>query len=632
MAAPVGISGTSALFAVLGSTLSTGTSDVAGNGDAALFSVQASGSGVTAGGPTEAAGNGDATLFSVLGSDAAGGASNVAGSGDAVLFVVGAGGSALSKTYGARRSDFCYLTPTLDGDSEVRFYALASSPAPSKVTAGGTITPRQFYETPARISSTDRYDQEVVQVAGTSAIHTRVSMSRRMGLPTRWETKVGSGDWISWLRTFQNGQGIGGAEDWTERVGGTYLDGTIVHTANHGGAIVTATELLFPDHTYGLHYSPQLYYEALVGTAGTARLRSAVIPLHWLPDGQGASQDPGRSPAELDHGGVTGTTDVLFWDQRLYMDVAPCHGGDESVHKLSFWGFNREGWSDALFPEAAPCTGGITCGLAFCDIFNQLHAFDVIEDTVTDLSGVLLFPADLQATVYTSGTELSVTEAGRWYGKLWQQSPFPSGYGALIYRRTSDDFCVGFAFKLHSSADQCRRPNAAGLINWRHGQQLPYPALGTGGPDTAPYGSGPLLSALASTRAAGWVGISAFLVAGLSLENTVNKIRELYVAGTLDEQPSTDLPAGLLEDTAAVPEYYVPAPPPPVTGAPDATSPDAVIAAIDAAIRDGGDVAAYTVNGRTVQLRSLGEMLKARKYFESLQARKVGLRRSKVQF
>jgi hypothetical protein len=68
-----------------------------------------------------------------------------------------------------------------------------------------------------------------------------------------------------------------------------------------------------------------------------------------------------------------------------------------------------------------------------------------------------------------------------------------------------------------------------------------------------------------------------------------------------------------------------------VTTAPSDT-PEAILAAIDAAIRSGGDVAAYTVNGRTVQLRSLTELITARKYYEAQQARSRGLRRTKVRF
>lgn len=57
-----------------------------------------------------------------------------------------------------------------------------------------------------------------------------------------------------------------------------------------------------------------------------------------------------------------------------------------------------------------------------------------------------------------------------------------------------------------------------------------------------------------------------------------------------------------------------------------------VIAAIDAAILDGGDVSSYTVNGRTVQLRSLSELLAVRRYYEAQQARASGVRYTRVSF
>ena len=61
-------------------------------------------------------------------------------------------------------------------------------------------------------------------------------------------------------------------------------------------------------------------------------------------------------------------------------------------------------------------------------------------------------------------------------------------------------------------------------------------------------------------------------------------------------------------------------------------TPEAILRAIDAAMAGVTDVAAYTVNGRMVQLRSLDEMVRARRYFEQLVSRRAGLRRTKVRF
>lgn len=57
-----------------------------------------------------------------------------------------------------------------------------------------------------------------------------------------------------------------------------------------------------------------------------------------------------------------------------------------------------------------------------------------------------------------------------------------------------------------------------------------------------------------------------------------------------------------------------------------------ILAAIDAAIKEGGDVASYTVNGRTVTMRSLDELLRARRYYEAMKARANNLRFTKVRF
>lgn len=61
-------------------------------------------------------------------------------------------------------------------------------------------------------------------------------------------------------------------------------------------------------------------------------------------------------------------------------------------------------------------------------------------------------------------------------------------------------------------------------------------------------------------------------------------------------------------------------------------SPSSVLQAIDDAIANNTDVGAYTVNGRFVQMRSMGELIAARKYFEAQKARQSGLRRTRMRF
>lgn len=68
------------------------------------------------------------------------------------------------------------------------------------------------------------------------------------------------------------------------------------------------------------------------------------------------------------------------------------------------------------------------------------------------------------------------------------------------------------------------------------------------------------------------------------------------------------------------------------TAAAAATSPQDIVDQIDQAIAEGGDVGSYTVNGRTVVMRTLGEMLEARRYFEAQRSRQAGIRRTKARF
>lgn len=57
-----------------------------------------------------------------------------------------------------------------------------------------------------------------------------------------------------------------------------------------------------------------------------------------------------------------------------------------------------------------------------------------------------------------------------------------------------------------------------------------------------------------------------------------------------------------------------------------------ILEAIDDAIKQGGDVSSYSVNGRSVNMRTLDELLRARRYYESMKARANNLRSTKVRF
>jgi hypothetical protein len=78
----------------------------------------------------------------------------------------------------------------------------------------------------------------------------------------------------------------------------------------------------------------------------------------------------------------------------------------------------------------------------------------------------------------------------------------------------------------------------------------------------------------------------------------------------------------------------LPSPPPSTQDAVSTvnSSPAAIIAVIDDAIARGGDVASYIVNGRTVVLRSLTELINARRYYQGELARSRGLRRTRAFF
>lgn len=57
-----------------------------------------------------------------------------------------------------------------------------------------------------------------------------------------------------------------------------------------------------------------------------------------------------------------------------------------------------------------------------------------------------------------------------------------------------------------------------------------------------------------------------------------------------------------------------------------------ILDAIDEAVKQGGDVSSYSVNGRSVNMRGLDELLRARRYYEMMKSRAQNLRYTKVRF
>jgi hypothetical protein len=70
----------------------------------------------------------------------------------------------------------------------------------------------------------------------------------------------------------------------------------------------------------------------------------------------------------------------------------------------------------------------------------------------------------------------------------------------------------------------------------------------------------------------------------------------------------------------------------PVSGGTSATTADSLVDAVEGAMADGLDVASYIVNGRSVTMRSLRELIELHKYMQAEARRANGIRRTRVRF
>lgn len=526
---------------------------------------------------------------------------------------------------GIRPEDFCYLQAVLAADGEVTHYVLTGT-VPTKTVDSAVIAPRTVYPLATRpVPGDDAYlPIDTVTVTGTGQNQV-ISASRRLSMPSKWAS-VGSWGTFSWLRNHGNGQQLGPNEDYREKQG-TNSTTEVVHNPTFGGGLSQFTDFLMPEAGLGLRFSPPVegVWEATGGaaTAGVARIRGAVYPMHWSPDGTGQSSGS-TDPANWDHGGELGVTDVLFWDQRQLFDIKPAYLGDEAVHRLSLWSFQREGWTPANAAGAQPFFGTLNFGAYITD------EFDVAE--ILDLQNGTSFPATAFLVNMSVGVSMDIRTT--WMriesfpgGSQGFATPVPSGYAAILLHNTNVDFCIAMASRIFDDSDGCRRPSLMRLWTYRDGP-VPYPGTVTT-PDESLYGPGLVIAADGASRTAGWCAISSFLVTG-TYAQVQAKLAEIYSSGLLDTVIPSDLPAEVLDGTAAVPDYYLPETPTPTPAAATDTSPAAAIAAIDAALARGIDVASYVVDGQQVTLRSPAEMLEVRRLLLIDQARSSGARRTRL--
>lgn len=528
---------------------------------------------------------------------------------------------------GIRPEDFCQLQAVLAGDGEVTHYVLAGT-VPTKTVAGVVIAPDSVYPLATRPTPGDPAYEPIDTVTVTGTTQNQViQASRRLSMPAKWAS-VGPWGTFSWLRCHGNGQQLGPNVDYREQQG-TNSTTEVVHNPTFGGGLSQYTDFLMPEAAAALRYSPPVQgtWEATGGaaSAGVARIRGAVYPMHFSPDGTGQSSG-GTDPANWDHGGELGVTDVLFWDQRQVIDIRPAYGGDEKVHRCTLWEFQREGWNSTNAAAAQPMTISPNWHAALVDGFTNAYVLDLENGTTLDATAFLLAQDyDVQLDIQKGG--LRVTAYTTPETVVWQASPAPSGYCAIVMRSTSPDFAVAMVARMFDTGAGCRRISQMGFGTYRHGP-IAYPGHVTT-QDEALYGPSFWVECLDSSREAGWVACSFYLVTGTYAE-VLAKLAQIKTDGLLEELPETDLQSEVLGDTAAVPAYYLAATPAPAVETTTDSSPDAAITAIDEALARGIDVASYVVDGQAVTLRSPIEMLEARRQLEIEKARRSGVRRTRL--
>jgi hypothetical protein len=196
--------------------------------------------------------------------------------------------------------------------------------------------------------------------------------------------------------------------------------------------------------------SPQLHFAYAEGSNGY--VEGAVIPFEFNDYGQG-NPGTGNTPH-----GDTSTRNSLFWRHKQFQRVDFHYGGREFIHRIVAWSYlpyaldNSDFGGSVLPPlaegeELALGTQVIHSGLGVSAIgMDEAYVWDVA------VGGQLQAVPDWNTATTGTGTTY-IAESTNWRGEGENpfgplSTPYPSGYGAVIFRRTSDDFCLAMAARL----------------------------------------------------------------------------------------------------------------------------------------------------------------------------------------
>lgn len=271
-------------------------------------------------------------------------------------------------------------------------------------------------------------------------------------------------------------------------------------------------------------------------------------PLHLRWSGNTA--EGGVAPLEFEQwrfDGGDAEHPILCWRERQFCRVELFVGGRKYVHRVTSWFYNPDGWlsgqgMDPVLASVVPGTVHVR-GRMFDDAY------------FLDLRTGVYTPLDDPATAADEWSPAPGVELrcrwDAWLGGLLitnddgaqqsKPSPIASGYAASVLRRSSDDFCVACAVRLHHDSQQARRPTELHIL-----QSLGTTPVSPDGAISKHLDECAILAEIVHKshgpgRAKGWIGSSFFLYVG-PFALAKSELQRLMAQGLLDAAPPRGLP------------------------------------------------------------------------------------------
>ena len=410
----------------------------------------------------------------------------------------------------------------------------------SKTDFGEKITPAASWNYLTPTSGNNRGETQFVLSSTVGACINTVKVSDRTAGAFEWQTQLtdGTPKTVSWLvngRSLDSGtgQGLQPVEFQFERHG---TSEQAFHNPTRDGNTAVAQTPYAPNQQFRVHSGKPVYFNA-----GATSFESCVNPLDFSFPGNGFG---------FEHGEDQLTKSALWFNHRHYQKIELNFGGSANVHRNTVWTYQPTAFNGAGGTKD-PISVGRACS-HYCKVnyFNDARVYDLNNMSFVTVPAFTPTPGVNKFRTWRFNQQSWSDDNGVQDGSI-PPTITPracSPYMGVILRNTTDDFCVGVAWKMTTDlqasdpalSQHLEKPTLLTLFSFAG-------AAATGAIDE-PWAVLMDPNSASTRRRAGWIGTVEYIVIG-RLAAVTAAMSSLKTGGSLDADPITTLPAAVTAGT-----------------------------------------------------------------------------------